>query len=97
MRRDAGFFGDRELELIYIAKRLKEAQGLESVLDECEVDYYVEPDTYRGGIIFLTQRVGAFFYVLPEQFERTRALLARKGYRAQPRPTAPPVPPEYSD
>jgi hypothetical protein len=81
MRKEPDFFGEQELVLIYIAKRLKEALKLESLLTERSVDYLVEPDTYSGGIIFRSQRVGAFFYVAPEAGEQARQVLTENGYR----------------
>ena len=81
MRQDADFFGDRELDLIYIAKKLKEALRLESALTESGVDYAVEPDKYSGGVIFRSERVGAFFYVLPEAVEQAREVMRRYGFR----------------
>jgi len=63
VRREANFFNGDELTLVYIAKRLKEALALEDLLTERAIDYYVEPDTYTGGVIFRRTRVGAFFYV----------------------------------
>ena len=82
MRRDPDFFGDQELALIYIAKRLQEALALESLLTVRGFDYLVEADRYRGGFIFQTERVGAFFYVTPGAEMDARALLAQHGYRA---------------
>jgi hypothetical protein len=81
MRQDADFFEDRELDLIYIAKRLKEALRLESALTESGVDYAVEPDKYSGGVIFRSERVGAFFYVLPEAVEQAREVMRQHGFR----------------
>ena len=81
MLRDAEFFGDTELALIYIAKKLKEALALEKVLTDAGVDYLVEPDTYRGGFIFQTERLGAFFYVLPEVEKDAKGLIAATGYK----------------
>jgi hypothetical protein len=81
MRQDASFFEDREMELIYIAKRLKEALKLEEALTESQVDYAVETDTYSGGVIFRSERVGAFFYVLPEVVERAQAVMETAGFR----------------
>ncbi len=83
MRRDPEFFGDRELVLIYIARRLREALKLESLLTEAGFDYAVEADHYYGGVIFRGQRVGAFFYVLPESEMAARQLLSQRGYRPQ--------------
>ena len=65
MRRDAEFFGDQELDLIYIAKRLRDALRLEKALTSANLDFAVQTETYRGGIIFPSDRVGAFFYVAP--------------------------------
>jgi len=81
MRREPDFFGDQELVLIYIAKRLKEALALERLLTDYSVDYLVEPDTYTGGVIFRTTRTGAFFYVQGSIAERARMLLSENGYR----------------
>ena len=81
MRREADFFEDREMDLIYIAKKLKEALRLETALTEAGVDYAVEPDKYSGGVIFRSERIGAFFYVLPEALEQAREVMQRHGFR----------------
>jgi len=81
MRREADYFGDRELVLVYIAKRLNEALKLEKLLSEAGLDYLVEPDRYHGGILFRTERVGAFFYVAPEVAEAARQLMRDQGWR----------------
>ena len=81
MRREANFFEDQEMELIYIAKRLKEALRLESALSESGVEYAVETDKYSGGVIFLSERVGAFFYVLPGAVEQAREIMRVHGFR----------------
>ncbi len=81
MRRDADFFGDQEMDLIYIAKKLKESLRLENALTESGVDYAVEPDQYSGGVIFRSQRVGAFFYVLPDAIEQAREVMRKHGFQ----------------
>lgn len=81
MRRDAAFFEDRQLALIYIAKRLTEALRLEERLTEAEVDYAVEPDTYKGGVIFASERIGAFFYVLPDAVEAAKSVMQQHGFK----------------
>jgi hypothetical protein len=83
MKRDASFFGEDRAELVYIAKRLKDAVRLEAALTAAGVDYGVEADTYRGGIIFQSERVGAFFYVLPEAVEAARRVMRENGYRVR--------------
>ena len=81
MQRDAEFFGEAaDLSLVYIAKRLKEALRLEEMLTQNGFDYLVEPDKYRGGIIFQTERVGAFFYVDPEKEGPVREFLRLHGF-----------------
>ena len=81
MRREPDFFEEREMELIYIARRLKEALRLEDALTASAVDYAVEPDTYSGGVIFRSQRVGAFFYVLPDVAAQAREVMHQHGFR----------------
>jgi hypothetical protein len=82
MRRDPDYFGEREMDLIFIAKRLKDALRLEDLLTQAGIDYAVETDTYQGGVVFPTERTGAFFYVLPEVTQLSRDLLASNGMRA---------------
>ena len=82
MQRGPEHFGDQELALLYIARRLTEALRLENLLTEAGLDYLVEPDKYSGGIIFQSERVGAFFYVAPADEAAAREMLARGGFRA---------------
>ena len=80
MLRNAEFFGDQDLALVYIAKRLKEAKRLEGILTAANLDYLVETDTYRGGFIFVTERVGAFFYIHPDYEETCRNVMKENGF-----------------
>jgi hypothetical protein len=80
LRRDPDYFGERELNLVYVAKKLKEALSLEQVLTEAGFDYLVEPDKYSGGVIFRSERVGAFFYVAPESDQAARGVMHRSGF-----------------
>ena len=82
MRREPDHFGDQELDLLYVARRLKEALRLEEILTGGGLDYLVETDTYRGGVIFIGERVGVFFYVLPSDAGAARELLGRSGFQA---------------
>ena len=81
MQQEADSFGETELTLIYIAKRLKEALALEEWLTAAGVEYLVEPDTYKGGIIFATERIGAFFYVRPEEVARAHDVLRQNRFK----------------
>ena len=81
MKQEASFFEDREAVLIYIAKKLRDAKRLETVLTEAGLDYGVEADEYRGGVVFSSTRIGAFFYVLPESVGAARAAMERAGFK----------------
>ena len=86
MKQEASYFEGKEPVLIYIAKRLKDALRLESILTAAGVDYGVEADEYRGGIIFRSVRAGAFFYVLPETVESASDVMRRNGYKVHVEP-----------
>jgi hypothetical protein len=77
MRRDADWFGEEEVELVQLSRKLREAKTVEAVLDEAGIDYAVEPDRYAATFLFVfpTERVGAFFYVKPQDAERAREVL----------------------
>jgi len=81
MKRDASFFEGKEPVLVYIAKKLKDALRLEAVLSEAGVDYGVEADEYRGGVIFRSVRAGAFFYVLRESLDLVQHVMHQNGYK----------------
>lgn len=80
-RQEPDFFGDQELNLVYVARKLKEALRLEQLLTEAGLDYLVEPDKYSGGVIFRSERIGAFFYVVPENDTLTREAMSRGGFK----------------
>ena len=80
MKQEANFFTGYEPALIYIAKKLKDALRLEEVFTLAGVDYGVEADEYRGGVIFRSTRVGAFFYVRPDSAEVAREIMRRHGF-----------------
>ena len=81
MKQEADFFDGKETRLVYIAKRLREALALEELLTAAGIDYLVEADSYRGGFIFQSERVGAFFYVVEDAEAAARDLLAQNRYR----------------
>ena len=84
MKRDAAFFEGKEPILIYIARRLRDAIRLESLLTAAGVDYGVEADEYTGGVIFRSQRTGAFFYVRADTVEASHRVMQANGYRPHP-------------
>jgi hypothetical protein len=84
MRREPEHFGEQELDLVYVAKKLKEALRLEKLFTDAGVDYLVEPDKYSGGVIFKSERVGAFFYVAPENSGAAEETMRRGGFKPYP-------------
>ena len=81
VKQDASYFEDKEPVLIYIGKKLKDSLRLEEIFSAANVDYGVEADEYRGGVIFRAVRAGAFFYVLPEAVGAAREVMLRNGYK----------------
>ncbi len=71
---------EKDPDLIFIARRLREATALEALFTAAGVEYEVEPDEYPGGIIFKSMRVGAFFYVRSELREKALSLMLENGY-----------------
>ena len=81
MRRDPDFFGDAELSLIYMARRLRDALRLENLLTDSAIDYLVETGTYTAGLLMRRELTGAYFYVAPGDLERSRDLLQRNRFK----------------
>jgi hypothetical protein len=81
MRRDNEFFGEAELDLIYVAHRLRDALKIEDLLTAAGFDYLVETGTYLGGLLFKRELTGAFFYVSPTDREPARDLLVKNRYK----------------
>ena len=55
-------------------------EGLKKLLTDAGVDYLVEPDKYSGGIIFRSERVGAFFYVEEAAQRVADDVMTRNGF-----------------
>ena len=81
MRRDSDFFGELELDLVYMAWRLRDALKLEELLTRAGFDYLVETGTYTSGFLMKRDLTGAFFYVAPADLAATRDLLLRNRYK----------------
>lgn len=81
MRVESGSFGDAELDLLYMARRLREALKLEDLLTAEGIDYLVETGTYTSGLLIKRDLTGAFFYVAPKDLERSRELLIRNRFK----------------
>jgi prenyltransferase beta subunit len=81
MRREPDFFGSSDLDLVYMAKRLREALKVEQLFTETGIDYLVETGMYTGGFLMKRDLAGAFFYVAAGDLDRARELLAGNRYK----------------
>ena len=81
MKQSPAYFEGKEPVLVYIAKKLKDAVRLEEIFTAAGLDYGVEADEYRGGVIFRSVRAGAFFYVLPETVEAAHEVMRLNHYK----------------
>ncbi|HEX3685529.1 MAG TPA: hypothetical protein VHU83_23550 [Bryobacteraceae bacterium] len=81
MRRGADFFAEDELDLVYMARSLRDALKLEDLLTREGIDYLVETGTYTGGLLIKRDLTGAFFYVAPADLGSVRDLLVRNKYK----------------
>jgi len=86
VRQPPEFFGDEELDLLYIGKKLRQSQRIEALLDEAGVEYAIEVDYYVGGVLFRSQRAGAFFYVRGADFARAAGVLSEAGFESMIQP-----------
>jgi hypothetical protein len=84
LRQQPDYFENKEPVLIYIAKKLNEALRLEQVLSGEGIDYGVETDEYRGGVVFRSARTGAFFYVAADGVPAAHDVMRRHGFEPQP-------------
>jgi hypothetical protein len=81
MRREPDFFGDSELLLLYMARRLSDALRLEELLTAANIDYIVETGIYVAGFLLRRNLKGAFFYVDPATMVRAQNLLLQNRYK----------------
>ncbi len=81
MRRENDYFGDLELDLVYMARSLRDALRLEKLLTDTGIDYLVETGTYTGGFLFKRDLTGAYFYVAPQELELARDTLQKHGHK----------------
>ncbi len=81
MRRDPQEYEESDVELIYIAAKVDEAERVEAIFNEQGIDYTIEVDQYRSGVIFASVRAGAFFYVPVDFAVRSRQALVQNGFK----------------
>jgi hypothetical protein len=80
MRREPDELDPDDAALVYAARKVRHARRVEALLTAAGVDYVVETDVISVGMLFRSQRVGAFFYVASVDETRAREVLAREGF-----------------
>ena len=76
-------FGDDEIDRIYLAGRLEEAQMVEGELNKHGIDYAVEIESYMATAVFwVSEYAGAAFYVAAEQVDFCYRILREAGLSA---------------
>jgi len=86
MKHKMEYFESGELELVLVATKLKQALAAEEVLDKEGIEYGIEVDQFRGGLLGLSNRTGVFFYALVGQADYCRSVLQKNGYKPNPAP-----------
>jgi hypothetical protein len=81
MRRDSDFFEQQELDLVYMARTLRDSLKLEDILTEAGIDYLVETGNYTAGFLMRRELTGAFFYVSPETCNSVKEILRKNRYQ----------------
>jgi hypothetical protein len=81
MRRYADFFQERELDLVYMARTLRDSLKLENILTEAGIDYLVETGSYTAGFLMKRELTGAFFYVAPQNCNYVKEILLKNRYK----------------
>jgi hypothetical protein len=69
----------QDLERIFIARTLRQAQKAEALLTEAGLDYVVQVEAYARSFLFGTIRYGAAFYVAAGQTAHGRERLIGGG------------------
>ena len=82
MKRDEDYFGEEELELVHISRKLREARAVEALLTELEIDYLAEARTFRTTLLLVipVDRIGAYFYVRIPEAPGCRETLTARGH-----------------
>jgi len=81
-RIDLEKFSDLNITRIYIAQNIKEAQSIEKLLTEKNVDYALSMEPFLPPSLLQSERMGAAFYVESTQSEICRQLIIDRGLDA---------------
>jgi hypothetical protein len=75
-------FSDLNITRIYIAKNIKEAQSIEKLLTEKNIDYALSVEPFLPPTLLQSERMGAAFYVETAQSNNCRQIITDQGFDA---------------
>ncbi len=75
-------FSDSVISRIYIAKNIKEAQSIEKLLTEKNIDYALSVEPFLPPSLLQSDRMGAAFYVESTQSDICRQIIVDQGLGA---------------
>ena len=75
-------FSDSVISRIYIAKNIKEAQSIEKLLTEKNIDYALSVEPFLPPSLLQSERMGAAFYVESTQSDICRQIIVDQGLGA---------------
>ncbi len=75
-------FSDLNITRIYIAKNIKEAQSIEKLLTEKNIDYALSVEPFLPPTLLQSERMGAAFYVETAQSDTCRQIITDQGLDA---------------
>ncbi len=81
-RIDLEKFSDLNITRIYIAKNIKEAQSIEKLLTEKNIDYALSVEPFLPPSLLQSERMGAAFYVESTQSDICRQIIVDQGLGA---------------
>lgn len=73
-------FSDRQPELVYIASNVVDAEYIESVFQEYQIDYAMNIETFVKQSLLGGTYPGVFFYVSQSDVQRSREGLQARGF-----------------
>jgi hypothetical protein len=81
-RIDLEKFSDLNITRIYIAKNIKEAQSIEKLLTEKNINYALSVEPFLPPSLLQSERMGAAFYVESTQSDICRQIIIDQGVGA---------------
>ncbi len=81
-RIDLEKFSDLNITRIYIAKNIKEAQSIENLFTEKNIDYALSVEPFLPPSLLQSERMGVTFYVESTQSDICRQIIVDQGLGA---------------